>query len=308
MCLAMARATDELRKIVFNGDGDPGARRQALRTLLTARPADLANSLQDLAGDRVVAVEAIRGLAQYDNPDTPERLLRNWDRYTPVERSEAINTLCSRAAYAKSLLDMVRAGRISKNDISAFHARQIRSFDDPALNTHLTELWGAVRTTSEEKRALIDLLKSRLTTTTLATAHASEGRALFQKNCANCHVLYGLGRKVGPDLTGSNRKNLDYLLENIIDPSASVGSDFRAWVVQMDDGRVLNGVVTDQSERTLTLQTAQESITLDRKSIEQMDHSANSLMPDGMLQPFTDSQVRDLVAYLMSTDQVPLPE
>ena len=72
-------------------------------------------------------------------------------------------------------------------------------------------------------------------------------------------MLYGVGRKVGPDLTGSNRKNLDYLLENVIDPSASVGSDFRAWVVVLDDGRVLNGVVTEQTERTLTLQTAQES-------------------------------------------------
>jgi putative heme-binding domain-containing protein len=131
---------------------------------------------------------------------------------------------------------------------------------------------------------------------------------LFQKNCANCHVLYGVGRKVGPDLTGSNCKNLDYLLENVIDPSASVGADFRAWVVALDDGRVMSGVVSEQSERTLTLQTAQETVTLDRQTIDQIKHTSNSLMPDGLLQQLSDEQVCDLVAYLMSVDQVALPE
>ncbi len=106
---------------------------------------------------------------------------------------------------------------------------------------------------------------------------------------------------MGPDLTGSNRKNLDYLLENVIDPSASVGADFRAWLVVLDDGRVLNGVIADQTERTLTLQTAQESITLDRKTISEMQHTSNSLMPDGILQNFSEKEVCDLMAYLMSS-------
>ena len=75
----------------------------------------------------------------------------------------------------------------------------------------------------------------------------------------------------------------------------------------LDDGRVLNGVITEQTERTLTLQTAQEPITLDRKTIDQMEQTANSLMPDGMLEQLSDEQVRDLVAYLMSADQVDLP-
>jgi len=76
----------------------------------------------------------------------------------------------------------------------------------------------------------------------------------------------------------------------------------------LDDGRVLNGLVTNQTERTLTLQTAQEPITLDRESIDHIEHTAKSLMPDGLLQPLSDEQVRDLVAYLMSVDQVALPE
>ena len=142
--MATACATDELRAIVGNGDAEQGARRQALRALLIGKPANLVGWLQDLAGDRVMAIEAIRGLAMYDHPETPGRILKNWDRYGPAERSETINTLCTRPAYAKTLLDMVREAKIPKGDISAFHARQIRAFDDPDLNRQLSELWGEV--------------------------------------------------------------------------------------------------------------------------------------------------------------------
>ena len=117
-----------------------------------------------------------------------------------------------------------------------------------------------------------------------------------------------MGIKIGPDLTGSNRKNLDYLLENIVDPSASVGADFRALIVLLKDGRVVNGVMTASTERTLTLQTATEPVTLDREEIESTKQSKTSLMPDGLLQNQSADQIRDLIGYLMSTDQVPLPE
>ena len=301
-------AADVLRKIVSDGDADPLARRQALRTLLIGKPPNLVGSLQDLAGDRVMAIEAIRGLALYDHPNTPAKILENWGRYGPPERCEAINTLCSRPKYAQTLLGMLREAKIAKSDVSAFHARQIREFDDRDLNRQLAELWGEVRASTADKRSTIDRFKSQITPEAVAHAQPSQGRALFQKGCANCHVLFGVGRNVGPDLTGSNRKNLDYFLENIVDPAASVGADFRAWVVVLDDGRVLNGVVTNQTKRTVTLQTAQEPVTLDRESIDQMEHTTNSLMPDGLLQQLSDQQVCDLVAYLMSVDQVALPE
>jgi putative heme-binding domain-containing protein len=301
------RAIDELRAMVANGDADPNARRQALRAMLAGRPADMAAALQDLSADRVMAIEAIRGLALYDDPHTPERVFKNWNLLGPAERAEAITTFCSRPAYARALLELVRELKIAKTDVSAFHARRIREFDDPQLSKDLAEVWGEVRTSPADKRALIERFKSQITPQEIAHAQPAQGRALFQKSCANCHVLYGVGRKVGPDLTGSNRKNLDYLLENVIDPSASVGADFRSWIVALDDGRVLNGVISEQTERTLTLQTDKEPVTVDRRSIAQMKQTANSLMPDGMLEQLSNPQVRDLVAYLVSVDQVDLP-
>jgi putative heme-binding domain-containing protein len=219
-----------------------------------------------------------------------------------------IATLASRPSYAKTLLSALREKKITPAEVSAFYARQILAFEDPDLTAQLIELWGNVRVSAAEKRALIEGYKSKLGVDALAGADPSAGRAMFQKNCANCHVLYGQGRKVGPDLTGSNRKNLDYLLENIVDPSATVAVDFRVLLLALDDGRVLTGVVREQSDRTLTIQTAQEPITIDRKEIETSTQTASSMMPDGLLQNYSDAQVRDLIAYLMSINQVPLPK
>ncbi|MDB5385486.1 MAG: Cytochrome c [Planctomycetaceae bacterium] len=301
------RALDELRKLVTDGNAEPESRRQALRALLVSKPADYVPTLFNLLGDRAMIFEAIRGLAQYDHPDTPQQLFNRSGIFGLAERSEMINTLVSRPAYAKVLMEALRNKKIAATEITAFHARQIRSFENEGLTKDLTELWGDVRVTAAEKRTLIDQFKTQLTSSKLAQANLSSGRATFQKTCANCHVLYGVGRKLGPDITGSNRKNLDYLLENVVDPSASVGADFRALTVILDSGRVLSGVVSEQNERTLTLQTAQEPVTLDRKQIEETKQTNLSVMPDGLLQNLNPEQIRDLMGYLMSTEQVALP-
>jgi putative heme-binding domain-containing protein len=130
---------------------------------------------------------------------------------------------------------------------------------------------------------------------------------LFDRVCGACHKLYGNGGAIGPDLTGSGRDNLDYLLENIIDPSASVSADFRIVVAAMRDGRVLNGLVKAQSPRTITLQTQTEATVLDRSEIETLRPSSSSLMPDGLLDTLNPLEIRDLIAYLAHPTQVALP-
>ena len=301
------RAIDELRALVVDGGADPDSRRQALRAILASRPDGFASVLHALLGDRAVSLEAIRGLALYDAPDTPNHLLNASGVYSPEARAEMINTLASRPAYAKFLLQATRQGRIQPSEISAFHARQIEAFGDEALRSDLIAVWGAVRATDAEKKAQIEQLKQVLEGQQFSAAELSQGRAVFNQVCASCHVLYGQGSNIGPDLTGSNRKQLDYLLENIIDPSASVGADFRAVLFSIDDGRILSGVVREQSERTLTIQTAQEIITLERDQILESKPTTTSLMPDGLLQNLTEEQIRHLIGYLGSSEQAPLP-
>src|SRR5204862_575990 len=136
-----------------------------------------------------------------------------------------------------------------------------------ALNRRLSEAWGELRYLAGDKQQQIAGWKTRLTPASLAKADKSLGRLSFNTACLPCHTLYSEGGKVGPDLTGGGRDNLDYLLENIVDPSALVTADFRMSIVELKDGRVINGVVAAKTERTVTLKTMTETMTVERAEI-----------------------------------------
>jgi putative membrane-bound dehydrogenase-like protein len=301
------RGLTEVRAIALDGSAPAEARREAIAALAASMPADGAAMLQGLLGDRGVIAAALAGLARYDDPATPGIAIAHLGIFTPADRKALIDLLASRPAYASSLLDAVEAGQIAREEISAFHARQIADLDDASLTARLSSVWGEVRPSDAARRELIERLRRELTPERLATADTMHGRGLFARDCASCHVLFGTGRSLGPDLTGSNRTNLDYLLENIVDPGASVGEGFRAVTFLLEDGRSLTGVIGGSDDRTLTIHTAAESLTLDRRDIAAQAVQAVSLMPDGMLARYGDDDIRDLVAYLMSPRQVPLP-
>jgi putative membrane-bound dehydrogenase-like protein len=301
------RALDEVRRLALDESAGIDERKVALRTLIEGRPADLRSICERLVRVRFLNSEAVRGLALFDDPEIGRSLARNYRSFHPSERSAAIEVLVSRPAFARALLDQVAAGRIRREDLTAFHARQILSLGDPALSRRLSEAWGELRGSADDRRARMAELKSRLDAKALAAADRGRGRALFDRLCASCHRLHGQGGEIGPDLTGSGRDNIDYLLENIVDPGAVVSADFRMVVVAMRDGRVLNGLIKSQTARTLTLQTQTEAVTLDRVEIEGMRPSGSSLMPDGLLDPLKPDEIRDLIAYLSHPTQVPLP-
>ena len=127
------------------------------------------------------------------------------------------------------------------------------------------------------------------------------------QNCAKCHMLFGTGGNVGPDLTGSGRANLDYVLSNLIDPSALIDDAYRLTTVLMEDGRLLTGFMQKHGEATIVLRTQDELVTLPLKEIDEMKTTKLSMMPNGLLRSFSDEQIRDLVVYLASPDQVPEP-
>jgi putative membrane-bound dehydrogenase-like protein len=301
------RAVSELRAIAVDTQADPEARRTALGILVANRPPDLLPLLKKLVGDRATVALAMRGLAAYDDPAIPALILRNLQNLRAEGYGDAVSTLASRPKYAGKLLEAVADGRIARTDLTAFHARQIHNFNDEKLNQLLAKVWGEIRSTAKEKLEQIARYKKLLTPDALKSADLSRGRLLFNQSCSSCHVLYGQGQAIGPDLTGSNRDNIDYLLDNVIDPSAVVAADYKMSVVTLKSGRVLTGIVVEAAEKTLAVRTQTEKIKLDRDEIDRIQPTPQSLMPDGLLAALQDEQVRDLFAYLMGRDQVPLP-
>jgi putative heme-binding domain-containing protein len=262
---------------------------------------------EQLLGERYINAVAIRGLAQEDDPALGTKIVGAYRSFTLGDRPQVITALVSRPAWARALLDAIAAGKIPRTDIAAFHARQILNLHDPALTARLKEVWGDLRESPAGIKELIAKLRNVLTPDALAHANPHAGRAVFASICATCHTLYGEGGKIGPDLTGANRDNLDYLLENIADPSAVVAPDFRMSLITLKDGRVLAGMVTTKAEKTLTLRTMTDVQTVERGDITKIEESPLSMMPEGILAAFTPEQTINLFSYLMTHQQVDLP-
>lgn len=294
------RALDEVKKIALDDRADLSARESALKTLIEARPDDLREVCTKLIDVRGLNTTAARGLAQFNDPEIGNQLAKNYRKFG----TGIMDTLVSRPAFAQAMLAEMAAGRIPRTELSAFHARQIRSFKDEALNKQLTEAWGELRESNADKKQLIAKLKADLKPDVLAKANLSNGRVVYTSVCSSCHMMYGQGGKIGPDLTGSGRANLDYLLENIADPSGIVSVDYRMTLLTLKDGRQLSGVIADKNDRTLTLRTLTESLTLDRAEITKTESSPLSMMPEGLHLALQPEQMRDLIAYLMHPVQV----
>jgi putative membrane-bound dehydrogenase-like protein len=301
------RALEDVRRLALDDKADLELRRAALETLIAAGPPELRATCERLLRVRFLNTAALQGLARFDDPAVGKLLAKSYRTFHPSERAPLVAALASRPTFASELLDQIAAGVIPRTDLTALQARQIRSFDLPALSAKLTKVWGELRESPRDKTDLIAKLKLDLTPARLAKANRSQGREVFNKTCASCHRLFGSGEEIGPDLTGSGRKDLDYLLLNIVDPSAIVNQDFQTTFLALADGRIINGIVMAETDRTVTVQTRQAKLTLPRGDIEKRTRSTQSLMPDGLLQPFEADQIRDLFAYLMSDAQAQLP-
>ena len=141
-------------------------------------------------------------------------------------------------------------------------------------------------------------------TQALATADLANGRALFQRTCSACHTLYGEGGNLGPDITGSNRSNISYLLSNLIEPSGEIQDDYRMVVITSRDGRTYSGNIISENDRQLTLRViGQDQLVINKSDIQSQETAAVSMMPEGLMQTLTDKEVLDLIAYLRTSQQ-----
>lgn len=301
------RALEAVEKIAF-GNAPVDERRAAIRSLVRARRKGIVPKLQNLLGNRELAATAIAGLAAFNTPETPGLLVKCFAGFRTGSRTEAINTLVSRASYAQVLLQAIQDGLVPKEEISAFQIRQMQSFENEAISTKVNEIWPELKELTAEKKEQIAKWRKELTEDVLAKADRSDGRLVFSKSCANCHKLFGEGKTIGPDLTGAQRTNLNYLLENIVDPSLTVSKNFQLSIVILEDGRNFSGVIVERKEKTITIQTADRRVTIARDEIDETLESKLSLMPENQLKVMKPQDVRDLISYLMSPSQVPLPE
>lgn len=295
-------ALDEIRKVALDKSADVRSRQAALQTLIDADAKDLQTLCESLLSTHPLNVTAAKGLSKFDDPQIAQTLINSYQRFHPNDRPTLIEILVSRPQFASRLLDQLgtQSNSIPPEAISAFHARQIQAMGDPQLSEQLASAWGEIRETQQERQQEIDRWREILTPEVIADSDLMVGHGLFTKHCSNCHRLYGEGASIGPDLSGAQRDSLDYLLTNILDPSAIVGKDYRMSLIETSDGRVLSGLILSETPELLVLQTSSQKVDIRRDEIEAIQTTALSSMPEGILKNFSRSEVVHLIGFLMS--------
>jgi putative membrane-bound dehydrogenase-like protein len=299
-------AFNSLRDVVASKKAQSDARRDALNSLLAARDKGLVSTLHELLAEPTMRDLALAGLAAYDDRSTPSKVLAIYAGLSLEEKRMALATLAARPAYGTALLKAVAEEKIPATDLSADLVRQLHNLKDSEVDKLVAEIWGQVRPTAEDKAKLITEYRDLLADTPAKKPDLQLGRAVFTKTCGQCHKLYGAGDTIGPDLTGSNRADLEYLLSNVLDPSALIAKEYQSTVIVTADGRVVTGLIAAEDDKTLTIRTATETLVLPKDEIDERSLGDMSMMPDDQLKQFKPHEILSLFAYLRGKRQAPM--
>jgi putative heme-binding domain-containing protein len=301
------RVLPQLRAFLADRDADIAKRQEALEALVSSRDEGTPPVLHGLVDDPIMQRNATVALAAIPHDATPKVLLDAYEGLSDESRQAAIATLVSRPAWTLALLDAIDAEQLPRGDLSAFTVGRLAQSADAQVIAKLNQVWGTIRTTPEDRKGEFDKWRTAFKPAAMKSADLSHGREVFVKTCGSCHLLHGQGGRIGPDITGSNRADLEYLLANLLDPSAIVGRDYQTTTVITEDGRSIAGIVVKESPTSVTLQTPTEQVTVPLDDIESRVLSPQSLMPENQLGQLKPEEARDLVAYLRHPTQVPLP-
>jgi putative heme-binding domain-containing protein len=280
-------------------------RRTALKSLLSQQNKQVLAELDALLDEPAMQLDAIRAYSVLELAEAPRLLLDRYPKFAAPEQRAVIETLATRKIYAQALLAAMEAKTVATDDVPAYVARSLEGL----LGDAFTKVYGEVREVAQDKTELIARYKKLLSPAALARADAARGRVVFEKTCVACHILYDKGGKVGPNITGSNRANLDYILLNLLDPSYDVPESYRMVVITTVNGRILSGVIAEEDNQRLVLKTAEQpTVVIPKQDIDLRKVSPLSLMPEGQLLKMKKDEVVNLIKYLQTDSQVEIPK
>ena len=297
-------AIGQMEKLVMNRDAGTEVRRQTMKILIDSNSPNLKSISEKLLKNSEMKIWGARGLSKFEDNRTGEMLVSSLQAFDGEERDEVVEILCGRINWADTLLSGIENGQVSKSLISPYHALQIKSLKNEKLDERLDQCWGLIRTSPEYLSKRKKELKKELNSEAVSKADLKKGSLLYDQQCSGCHQLYGRGGNLGPDLTGSGRSNIDYLLENIVDPNSAVSADYRMNILSLKDGRVLSGMIAGQDRNSLTLRMPGSETVVSKADIKKRETLENSIMPAGLLDNLKKEERRDLIAYLMHNQPV----
>ncbi|MBN12230.1 MAG: cytochrome C [Opitutaceae bacterium] len=293
------------RGVLADGNRLPRLRTEALELLQLGGDSAVGDVAASLLSDPEFRGPALEALKMYLDLETAGNLVVALPDFPLDLRNEGINLLGSRADTTILLLDSIKFGKVASSLVSPVLMRQMRSHRDARIDERMNSIWGVIKPTPSDIPRQIRRWKYALTPEWLSRVDLSYGRHVFANTCGACHTLFDEGVALGPDLTGSNRANLDYILENVLAPNSIVGDAYQLNVITTKDGRSISGMVSRKDDQSIEIAMAGGAISrIQVSEIKERTVLEQSMMPAGLFDAIPEDDVAALVAYLASPVQV----
>lgn len=303
----LAAAGEQISRLITQAremagqDNAPQPDRLAAIQLLGRSVTDTEATLETLAGlcapqnPLPIQEAALAALAQLPQEAAAQRLLTNWNGFGPRLRSQVLEALLARDAWARLLVEAVEKGTIPVGHLDAASRQRLLAHRDAGIKEKATRLLAGF--SNPDRRKVVEAYAG----VEKQPSDAARGREVFRLRCAACHRLEGAGQDVGPDLTALNDKSARTLLAAILDPNQAVENRYLDYVAILDDGRLLSGILAAESSTSVTLKAPEgKEYVLLRNRLEELRSTGKSLMPEGLEKDISVEQMADLVAYLAS--------
>jgi putative heme-binding domain-containing protein len=222
---------------------------------------------------------AIQALKKDNRSEVADVVLKDWASREPRLRKEGIAMLLSRTAWATRLLAAIDAGTISAGELDLTQQQALLEHADESIRMAAAKSFKP--RTSAGRQQEIDRFTAALT----ENGDPGKGRQVFQRHCATCHRLQDTGNVVGPDIMAYAGKPVQSLLIAMLDPNKAVDPRYQSYVAVLKDGRIVTGLIAEESSSGLTFLAAEgkrESVL--RSEIDEIRSTGKSLMPEGFWQ------------------------
>ncbi|HWL09594.1 MAG TPA: PVC-type heme-binding CxxCH protein [Planctomicrobium sp.] len=229
------------------------------------------------------------------DPTVANELLARWSTLSPGIRTQAEELLFSRNIWLEVMFAQLEKGELPRGAISAVRLQNVSRGANANLAKKANDVLNSLGTTSRAEA--IQQYASALS----KTGDANRGRQIFQKECSGCHRVGGVGFETGPNLVAMQNRGKEAILLNVLDPNREVNPEFLNYVISLEDGRTLTGMIRSESATSLTLLRGEnQSETALRSEIDQIRNSGLSLMPEGLEKQIDQQAMADLLEFLMT--------
>lgn len=244
----------------------------------------------------------LQAAAKFDDKRIPEVLLTSWEGQIAGDRAlreDALRVMAGRKEWAQILVSFVNEWKIPVKHFTVDIVRQLSLHKDPEIDAAIEKHWKGLLITgpTPEKKKEAERIKAVLKT---GLGDADKGKVQFMARCFICHKLFGEGQSIGPELTGYDRSNADFWLDNLFTPSLEIREGFGAYIVHTKNGQILTGLMDAQDASGIVIKDmAGNKTPVKQADIAKLEASPISLMPEGLTTGMSDADLKDFFAYLM---------